>query len=58
VQVPVRAILGIYARETGQGMIFPEGDADPDPTDGPPPAAGAGKTSPAPSKRPKLQVVK
>ena len=31
VQVPVRAILGIYARETGQGMIFPEGDADPDP---------------------------
>ena len=29
VQVPVRAILGIYARETGQGMIFPEGDADP-----------------------------
>ncbi len=35
VQVPVRAILGIYARETGQGMIFPEGDADPDPTDTP-----------------------
>ena len=30
VQVPVRAILGIYARETGQGMIFPEGDADDD----------------------------
>ena len=25
VQVPVRAILGIYARETGQGMIFPGG---------------------------------
>ncbi len=57
VQVPVRAILGIYARETGQGMIFPEGDADPDPNDGPPAATG-GKPAPAPGKRPKLQVVK
>ena len=27
VHVPVRAVLGIYARETGQGMIFPEGEA-------------------------------
>jgi stringent starvation protein B len=58
VQVPVRAILGIYARETGQGMIFPEGDADPDPTDGPPAAPSAGKDSAAKPKRPKLQVVK
>jgi stringent starvation protein B len=60
VLVPVRAILGIYARETGQGMIFPEGDADPDPTDGPPPPATptAGKPTPVASKRPKLQVVK
>jgi stringent starvation protein B len=59
VQVPVRAILGIYARETGQGMIFPEGDADPDPTDGPPAAAPPpGKSSATASKRPKLQVVK
>ena len=68
VQVPVRAVLGIYARETGQGMIFPEGDADPDPTDGPPAATAGGKSadgkSPGgksartPGKRPKLQVVK
>ncbi|HMD73726.1 MAG TPA: ClpXP protease specificity-enhancing factor SspB, partial [Steroidobacteraceae bacterium] len=59
VQVPVRAVLGIYARETGQGMIFPEGDADPDPSGGPP-AAGPSDSSPAPAsrKRPKLQVVK
>jgi stringent starvation protein B len=55
VHVPVRAILGVYARETGQGMIFPEGDADPDPT---PPAAPAAGSAPAASKRPKLQVVK
>ncbi len=59
VQVPVRAILGIYARETGQGMIFPEGDADPDPTDGPPaPPAAKDAESSTKSKRPKLQVVK
>jgi stringent starvation protein B len=59
VMVPVRAILGIYARETGQGMIFPEGDADPDPTDGPPAAPSTASGSAAPkSKRPKLQVVK
>jgi len=50
--------LGIYARETGQGMIFPEGDADPDPTDGPPAAPNGTKDGPAKSKRPKLQVVK
>lgn len=57
VHVPVRAVLGIYARETGQGMIFPEGDADPDPTDTPPATPASRSTAPA-SKRPKLQVVK
>ena len=50
--------LGIYARETGQGMIFPEGDADPDPTDGRWPTAAAGRmASQSPSGR-SLQVVK
>lgn len=59
VYVPVRAVLGIYSRETGQGMIFPEGDADPDPGSAPPPAAPApGKGEAAPAKRPRLQVVK
>ena len=57
-QVPVRAILGIYARETGQGMIFPEGDADPDPTDAPPAPPASTGPAPSPAKRPKLQVVK
>jgi stringent starvation protein B len=56
--VPVRAILGIYARETGQGMIFPEGDADPDPTPPGTPSGSAPSQGSAPSKRPKLQVVK
>ena len=59
--IPVAAVLGIYARETGQGMIFseddsqpgpPEGDGTSPPSDGdkPPPAAGG--------RRPKLKVVK
>lgn len=48
VRVPVRAVLGIYARETGQGMLFQdEGET-------PPPAAGSGESSP----RPKLRVIK
>ncbi len=49
VRVPVNAVLGIYARETGQGMLFQdEGEA-------PPPAAGgAGDTG----SRPKLRVIK
>lgn len=60
VQVPVRAILGIYARETGQGMIFPEGDADADSdaTDAAPAAPKAGKPISAHPKRPKLHIVK
>jgi len=39
-------------------MIFPEGAADPDPTDAPPAPASGGKTPSDPPKRPKLQVVK
>ncbi len=31
VVVPIAAVLGIYARETGQGMIFSEADAPPPP---------------------------
>ncbi len=39
-------------------MIFPEGDADPDPTDSPPTAPTTTSAGPPASKRPKLQVVK
>lgn len=34
VSVPVKAILGIYARETGQGMIFSPGGDQPRPPTG------------------------
>ena len=48
--VPMYAVLGIYARENGQGMIFePE-----EPT--PPPDDNAGETRP--EQRPRLKVVK
>lgn len=33
VWVPIESVLGIYARETGQGMIFSQGGDDPDPAD-------------------------
>jgi stringent starvation protein B len=48
VEVPVDAVLGIYARETGQGMIFGEEETPPE---------GPGST-PAGDARPKLKVVK
>lgn len=47
--IPVNAILGIYARETGEGMLF--GDAAPSPQ---PPTSPPNDEPP----RPKLKVVK
>ena len=66
VRFPVGAVLGVYARETGEGMMFQDQDAGPippeGPTSGPPPGPGAG---PAPAeeggggaRRPQLRVVK
>ena len=51
VYVPITAVVGIYARENGQGMVFDaEEPADP-PDDTPPP--------PGPQKdRPSLKIVK
>ena len=58
--VPSAAILGIYARENGQGMMFDLEEAfevgdevEPD-DDGPPP----GTEPPRPTGRPSLKVVK
>jgi len=58
VMVPIIAVLGIYARETGQGMIFSEADAPPPQ---PPPGAGeapAGGVPEVKRQRPTLKVVK
>lgn len=55
VRVPIAAVLAIYARETGQGMVFSEEDGVPPPApappETPPPAASGGG-------RAKLKVVK
>lgn len=48
VQIPPSAVLAIYARENGQGMIFDKDDGD-EPAPTPPPTGKA---------RPKLRVVK
>lgn len=52
-QVPPQAVLGIYARENGRGMLFAEDE--PDPEGGPSePDSGPEKRS----SRPSLKVVK
>ena len=50
-EFPVSAVLGIYARETGEGMVFSEQDL------GPPPAHAAAAEEGGP-RRPQLKVVK
>ena len=55
VEVPLPAVLGIYARESGEGLVFPT-DEYPDGSSPPPPA---GEPPPAPpAGRPSLKVVK
>ena len=58
--VPIAAILGIYARENGQGMVFDleeplEADDEVEPGDDSPPP---GSEPPRPTGRPSLKVVK
>ena len=54
VRVPMVAVLGIYARETGEGMVFNENEPDT-----PPPNAGSpGAPVKGEMRRPKLTVVK
>ena len=58
--IPAAAVLAIYARENGQGMVF---DLEPpvpddDDGDGPDDQGPSGGESPRPSGRPSLKVVK
>jgi stringent starvation protein B len=50
VQVSPEAVLGIYARENGKGMLFPEAESSEGPDDTPPQGDKP--------KRPSLKVVK
>lgn len=54
VEVPVGAVLAIYAQENGKGMIFDDDDGGTPPTT-PSPASGSEKGR---SSRPNLKVVK
>ncbi|MEM8562287.1 MAG: ClpXP protease specificity-enhancing factor [Pseudomonadota bacterium] len=36
IYVPINAVVGIYARENGQGMVFEQEDATPPPEEPPP----------------------
>ena len=65
VRVPINAVLAIYARETGQGMIFADDDIDPEPPSdkaeaGPSEATGdePPPKSPAENRRARFKVVK
>jgi stringent starvation protein B len=56
VYAPIGAVLGIYARENGQGMVFEVEDM---PSEPPPGGAPATPSAPAAKpKRPGLKVVK
>ncbi|KMM76389.1 MULTISPECIES: ClpXP protease specificity-enhancing factor [Xanthomonas] len=59
VQVPMSAVLAVYARETGQGMALPDdihGASEPPGDDTPPPPRPGGSDDAG--KRPRLRVVK
>jgi stringent starvation protein B len=51
VSFPISAVLGIYSRETGEGMVFTDQDLGPEPPTRPNPVDDGGK-------RPQLKVVK
>jgi stringent starvation protein B len=53
--VPVDAVLGIFARENGQGLFFP---ADPPQQAETPAADGSPEVPTSPPGKPKLQIVK
>jgi stringent starvation protein B len=56
VRLPMRAILGIYSRESGQGMVFSDDDMPPSDQPPTPPVPPAGGTDEP--RRARLTVVK
>lgn len=54
IYVPVLAVVGIYARENGQGMVF-EAEL---PSDGPEPPDGPPPEPITPESRPSLKIVR
>lgn len=64
VYVPIYAVMAIYARENGQGMVFGQEPGDPDPPEGSgssqgnEDSGGGDSSESASSGRPNLKVVK
>src|SRR5579862_6385703 len=58
VTFPVAAVMGIYARETGEGMVFSESDLGPEPPNRPTSAEEGGGNGGGNRPRPQLKVVK
>ena len=58
--IPVGAVLAIYAKENGQGMMFTDDDSavSADDGDGEPASVKPGKSGGKQQRRPKLKVVK
>ena len=60
-QVPIHAVIGVFAKENGQGMFFQAADEVPAATIAQPTEASASDESPPPAKPPRgghLKVVK
>ena len=56
VYAPIKAVLAIYARENGQGMVFTEEESNQGDTDGTPPSSPPPRVRPG--TPPKLSIVK
>lgn len=57
VWVPIDGVLGIYARENGHGMLFPQQESEQEGSDGD--GDGSGPEPPTPPReRPSLKIVK
>ncbi|OEY66685.1 ClpXP protease specificity-enhancing factor [Marinobacter sp. X15-166B] len=56
--IPLRAVIAIYAKENGQGMVFGSEPGTPDPDGTDPGESPAPKTEERTSGRPTLKVVK
>lgn len=58
VVIPLRAVVAIYAKENGQGMVFGSEPGSPDPDGNEPDKASGPKAGDRPSGRPTLKVVR
>lgn len=58
VVIPLRAVIAIYAKENGQGMVFGSEPGSPDPDGTDPDKATDPEAGERPSGRPTLKVVK